>query len=80
MGAEEDLADRLFRDMAGRHELLAKYDLVTIFEGLHDIARPIDALRVARGMLRGSGCVIVAAAIGAVMRPATRRECCACTS
>jgi 2-polyprenyl-3-methyl-5-hydroxy-6-metoxy-1,4-benzoquinol methylase len=37
-----------------------QYDLVTIFEGLHDIARPIDALRVARGMLRGSGCVIVA--------------------
>jgi len=37
-----------------------QYDLVTIFEGLHDIARPVDALRTARGILREQGCVIVA--------------------
>jgi 2-polyprenyl-3-methyl-5-hydroxy-6-metoxy-1,4-benzoquinol methylase len=37
-----------------------QYDLVTIFEGLHDIPRPANALRVARGMLREPGCVIVA--------------------
>jgi len=37
-----------------------QYDLVTIIEGLHDISRPVDALRVARGMLREPGCVIVA--------------------
>lgn len=37
-----------------------QYDLVTIFEALHDIARPVDALRVAREMLREPGCVIVA--------------------
>jgi 2-polyprenyl-3-methyl-5-hydroxy-6-metoxy-1,4-benzoquinol methylase len=37
-----------------------QYDLVTILEGLHGISRPVDALRVARGMLRESGCVIVA--------------------
>jgi hypothetical protein len=37
-----------------------RYDLVTIFEGLHDMSRPVDALRVARGMLREPGCVIVA--------------------
>lgn len=27
-----------------------RYDLVTIFEGLHDMARPVDALRTALGM------------------------------
>jgi 2-polyprenyl-3-methyl-5-hydroxy-6-metoxy-1,4-benzoquinol methylase len=37
-----------------------QYDLVTIIEGLHDISRPADALRVARAMLREPGCVIVA--------------------
>jgi len=37
-----------------------RYDLVTIFEGLHDMARPVDALRTARGMLRQSGSVVVA--------------------
>ena len=37
-----------------------RYDLVTIIEGLHDMSRPVDALRVARGMLREPGCVIVA--------------------
>jgi 2-polyprenyl-3-methyl-5-hydroxy-6-metoxy-1,4-benzoquinol methylase len=37
-----------------------QYDLVTIIEGLHDMSRPADALRVARGMLREPGCVIVA--------------------
>jgi 2-polyprenyl-3-methyl-5-hydroxy-6-metoxy-1,4-benzoquinol methylase len=37
-----------------------RYDLVTIFEGLHDMSRPVDALRAARGMLTRSGSVIVA--------------------
>jgi ubiquinone/menaquinone biosynthesis C-methylase UbiE len=37
-----------------------RYDLVTIFEGLHDMSRPADALRTARGMLRQSGSVIIA--------------------
>ncbi len=37
-----------------------RYDLVTILEGLHDMSRPVDALRVARGLLREPGCVIVA--------------------
>lgn len=36
-----------------------RYDLVTIFEGLHDMARPVDALRAARGMLTPAGSVIV---------------------
>jgi SAM-dependent methyltransferase len=37
-----------------------RYDLVTILEALHDMSRPADALRVAHGMLREPGCVIVA--------------------
>jgi 2-polyprenyl-3-methyl-5-hydroxy-6-metoxy-1,4-benzoquinol methylase len=37
-----------------------QYDLVTVFEALHDMSRPVDALRAARAMLRGGGCVVVA--------------------
>ena len=37
-----------------------RYDLVTIFEALHDLARPVEALRAARGMLRDGGVVLVA--------------------
>ena len=37
-----------------------RYDLVTIFEGLHDMSRPVDALRIARDMLARSGSVIIA--------------------
>jgi 2-polyprenyl-3-methyl-5-hydroxy-6-metoxy-1,4-benzoquinol methylase len=37
-----------------------RYDLVTILEGLHDMSRPVDALRAARGMLTEPGCVIIA--------------------
>lgn len=37
-----------------------RFDLVTIFEGLHDMSRPADALRVAHRMLGQSGSVIIA--------------------
>ena len=37
-----------------------QFDLVTIFEGLHDMSRPVDALRAARGMLGNSGSVVIA--------------------
>jgi 2-polyprenyl-3-methyl-5-hydroxy-6-metoxy-1,4-benzoquinol methylase len=37
-----------------------RYDLVTIFEALHDMSRPVDALRVARAMLADGGSVVVA--------------------
>jgi 2-polyprenyl-3-methyl-5-hydroxy-6-metoxy-1,4-benzoquinol methylase len=37
-----------------------RYDLVTIFEALHDIARPVDALRAARAMLGDAGSLLVA--------------------
>ena len=41
-------------------DMTGQYDLVTIFEGLHDMSRPVDALRAARGALGPSGAVIVA--------------------
>jgi SAM-dependent methyltransferase len=37
-----------------------RYDLVTIFEALHDMSRPVDALRAARRALRDCGSVLVA--------------------
>jgi 2-polyprenyl-3-methyl-5-hydroxy-6-metoxy-1,4-benzoquinol methylase len=37
-----------------------EYDVVTIFEALHDMTRPVDALRAARRMLRNGGSVLVA--------------------
>jgi 2-polyprenyl-3-methyl-5-hydroxy-6-metoxy-1,4-benzoquinol methylase len=36
------------------------YDLVTIFEALHDMSRPVDALRAARRMLQDGGSGLVA--------------------
>ena len=38
----------------------ARYDLVTIFEALHDMARPVEALRNARTMLAEGGTVLIA--------------------
>jgi 2-polyprenyl-3-methyl-5-hydroxy-6-metoxy-1,4-benzoquinol methylase len=40
--------------------LAGRYDVVTIFEALHDMSRPVDALRAARGLLRQSGSLIIA--------------------
>jgi 2-polyprenyl-3-methyl-5-hydroxy-6-metoxy-1,4-benzoquinol methylase len=60
--AETGLADRITfttADASGPG-VSGQYDLVTILEGLHDMSRPVDALRVARGMLAEPGCVIVA--------------------
>jgi ubiquinone/menaquinone biosynthesis C-methylase UbiE len=48
------VADASGPGMSGR------FDLVTIFEGLHDMSRPADALRAARGMLGPSGSVVIA--------------------
>jgi 2-polyprenyl-3-methyl-5-hydroxy-6-metoxy-1,4-benzoquinol methylase len=37
-----------------------RYDLVTIFEALHDMSRPVHALQATRRMLRNGGSVLVA--------------------
>jgi 2-polyprenyl-3-methyl-5-hydroxy-6-metoxy-1,4-benzoquinol methylase len=59
---ETGLADRVtftVADASGS-DVPGQYDLVTILEALHDMSRPVDALRVARGLLSEPGCVIVA--------------------
>ena len=40
-------------------ELAGRYDLVTIFEALHDMSYPVAALSAARGLLADGGSVIV---------------------
>ena len=57
-----DVADRVAfhcRDAADP-ELSARYDLVTVFEALHDMSYPVDVLRTARGLLADGGLVLVA--------------------
>jgi SAM-dependent methyltransferase len=46
------------RDAADPH-LAATYDLVFVFESLHDMARPVDVLGAARAMLAPGGCVVI---------------------
>jgi 2-polyprenyl-3-methyl-5-hydroxy-6-metoxy-1,4-benzoquinol methylase len=46
------------RDAAGA-ELAGRYDLVTIFEALHDMSYPVDVLRAARELLNDSGLVFI---------------------
>jgi 2-polyprenyl-3-methyl-5-hydroxy-6-metoxy-1,4-benzoquinol methylase len=41
-------------------DLPGRYDLVTIFEALHDMSRPVEALRAARAMLAEGGSVVIA--------------------
>jgi 2-polyprenyl-3-methyl-5-hydroxy-6-metoxy-1,4-benzoquinol methylase len=45
---------------ASAPKLPGRYDLVTIFEALHDMNHPIEALRATRTSLTEMGCVIVA--------------------
>lgn len=41
-------------------QLAGRYDLVTVFEALHDMARPVDALRACRALLAPGGSILVA--------------------
>jgi 2-polyprenyl-3-methyl-5-hydroxy-6-metoxy-1,4-benzoquinol methylase len=60
--AQAGLSDRVkfaVTDASGPG-ISGRFDLVTIFEALHDMSRPADALRVARGLLTPSGSVVIA--------------------
>jgi SAM-dependent methyltransferase len=61
LAAEQGFGDRVrfFVQDASDPGLEGTYDLVTIFEALHDMARPVEALRTARGLLAEGGSVIV---------------------
>jgi 2-polyprenyl-3-methyl-5-hydroxy-6-metoxy-1,4-benzoquinol methylase len=58
----ESLEDRLRFLVADASDPAVEgaYDLVTIFEALHDMARPVEALAAARQLLAEGGAVIVA--------------------
>ncbi|HJQ29150.1 MAG TPA: class I SAM-dependent methyltransferase, partial [Rubrobacter sp.] len=65
--AHENLAASGLRDRvsfevrdAADPALAGGYDLVTVFEAIHDMARPVDVLRTIRGLLAENGSVIVA--------------------
>jgi SAM-dependent methyltransferase len=56
------LADRVRFSVldAADPDLPGRYDLVTIFEALHDMTRPVEALVAVRAMLADGGSVVVA--------------------
>ena len=58
---QEGVADRVRFHVvdAGDPALEGRYDLVTIFEAVHDLSRPVEVLRAARGLLAPGGTVIV---------------------
>lgn len=59
--AEAGVADRVSfhaRD-AGDPELSGSYELVTVFEAVHDMSRPVEVLRALRGLAADGGAVIV---------------------
>jgi SAM-dependent methyltransferase len=60
--SEAGLADRVrhFVQDASDPSLSGTYDLVTIFEAVHDMTRPVDALRNARALLAPGGVLFVA--------------------
>ena len=60
--AGSDVTDRVRfhnRDAADA-EFEHRFDLVTIFEALHDMSHPVDVLRTIRGMLTDGGLVLIA--------------------
>jgi 2-polyprenyl-3-methyl-5-hydroxy-6-metoxy-1,4-benzoquinol methylase len=64
--ARENLAGSGVEDRVTFHQrdaadagLAGRYDLVTIFEALHDMSYPVDVLRAARGLLSDGGVVLI---------------------
>ena len=59
--AGSDVADRVtiqLRD-AGDPELAGSYQLVTVFEAVHDMSQPVEVLRVLRRLAADDGAVVV---------------------
>lgn len=61
VAADAGVADRVtfFQRDAAHPALARRYDLVTLFETLHDMAHPVEVLTAARGMLAPGGAVLV---------------------
>jgi 2-polyprenyl-3-methyl-5-hydroxy-6-metoxy-1,4-benzoquinol methylase len=62
LAAEQGVADRVRFSLAdaGRSGLEGPYDLVTVFEAVHDLSRPVEVLRTVREALAPDGTVLVA--------------------
>jgi 2-polyprenyl-3-methyl-5-hydroxy-6-metoxy-1,4-benzoquinol methylase len=58
--AAAGVADRVGFALGNAVEVTGEYDLVTIFEALHDMGDPVGALRAARSALAPGGVVFVA--------------------
>lgn len=60
--ADAGVADRVRFEVRDAAELppTRDYDLVTIFEAIHDMPRPVDVLAAARGLVSEDGWVVVA--------------------
>jgi 2-polyprenyl-3-methyl-5-hydroxy-6-metoxy-1,4-benzoquinol methylase len=58
----EGLGDRVRFSVSDASDpgLSGRYDLVTVFEALHDLTRPVEALRAAHALLQQGGSVLVA--------------------
>ena len=54
----DDRVSFLFADAANA-DGQGRYDLVTIFEALHDMGRPVEVLRTARALLAPGGAVLI---------------------
>jgi ubiquinone/menaquinone biosynthesis C-methylase UbiE len=59
--AEAGFSDRVEFHVAdaSEPELAGRYDLVTVFEAIHDMSRPVEALRTARQLAGEDGAVLV---------------------
>lgn len=60
--AESGLEDRVSFEVrdAADPKLSGGYDLVTVFEAVHDLPRPVEVLRAVRGLLAEGGTAIIA--------------------
>ena len=65
--ARELLSASGLEDRVGFHhcdaadpDLTGRYDLVTLFEALHDMTHPVEVLQTLRAMLAPGGCLFVA--------------------
>lgn len=60
--AGTDLADRVSFEVRDAADPVSQggYDLVTVFEAIHDMSSPVEVLRAMRGLLADGGSVIVA--------------------
>ena len=60
--AGTDLADRVGFEVRDAADPVSRgsYELVTVFEAIHDMSSPVEALRAMRGLLTDGGSVLVA--------------------